>query len=133
MDPANHKARPKVPCPVKIDGVIARIDPELDEIRYGANPGGRSIANLQGLNVGLIDKFQIQFLEDNQATITVVTKGDSEKMRRADRTQNISFGWLKQQFEVKHFNMVNVDTLEQVADVFPSLLPKKQSGFMRFG
>ncbi|OLQ04708.1 hypothetical protein AK812_SmicGene12191 [Symbiodinium microadriaticum] len=30
IDPANHKVRPKTPCPVKIDGVIARVDPELD-------------------------------------------------------------------------------------------------------
>ena len=56
---------------MKIDGVVARVDPELDEIRYGENSGGRTIANLQGLNVGLSDKFQIQFLEDNQATITI--------------------------------------------------------------
>ena len=125
IDPANHKVRPKTPCPVKIDGVVARVDPELDEIRYGENSGGRTIANLQGLNVGLSDKFQIQFLEDNQATITIVTKGDSEKMRHTDRTQNISFGWLKQQFEVKHFNMVNVDTSEQVADVFTKPFAEK--------
>ena len=110
---------------MKIDGVVARVDPELDEIRYGENSGGRTIANLQGLNVGLSDKFQIQFLEDNQATITIVTKGDSEKMRHTDRTQNISFGWLKQQFEVKHFNMVNVDTSEQVADVFTKPFAEK--------
>ena len=110
---------------MKIDGVIARVDPELGESRYGDNSGGRTIANLQGLNVGLSDKFQIQFPEDNQATITIVTKGDSEKMRHTDRTQNISFGWLKQQFEVKHFNMVNVDTSEQVADVFTKPFAEK--------
>ena len=59
IDPANHKVRPKAPPPVKIDGILARIDPELDEIRYGGCPGGRSVANLQGLNVGLSDKFQV--------------------------------------------------------------------------
>ena len=46
-------------------------------------------------------------------------------MRHTDRTQNISFGWLKQQFEVKHFNMVNVDTSEQVADVFTKPFAEK--------
>eukprot|EP00439_Symbiodinium_sp_Y106_P009882 s13037_g1.t1 len=130
IDPANHKVRPKRPPPVKIDGVLARIDPELDEIRYGGNPGGRSVANLQGLHVqglhvGLSDKFRVQFLEDNQATITIVNKGDSEKMRHTDRTQNISFGWLKQQFEAEHFDMVNVDTLEQVADIFTKPFAEK--------
>ena len=125
IDPANHQVRPKRPPPVKIDGVLARIDPELDEIRYGGSPGGRSVANLQGLHVGLSDKFRVQFLEDNQATITIVNKGDSEKMRHTDRTQNISFGWLKQQFEAEHFDMVNVDTLEQVADIFTKPFAEK--------
>ena len=125
IDPANHQVRPKRPPPVKIDGVLARIDPELDEIRYGGNPGGRSVANLQGLHVGLSDKFRVQFLEDNQATITIVNKGDSEKMRHTDRTQNISFGWLKQQFEAEHFDMINVDTLEQVADIFTKPFAEK--------
>ena len=56
-------------------------------------------------------------MEDNQATITIILKGDSEKMRHTDRTQRISFGWLKQQFERKLFNMINVGTKEQVADI----------------
>eukprot|EP00439_Symbiodinium_sp_Y106_P061891 s1696_g9.t1 len=126
IDPANHQVRPKRPPPVKIDGVLARIDPELDEIRYGGNPGGRSVANLQGLHVGLSDKFRVQFLEDNQATITIVNKGDSEKMRHTESAQNVSFGWLKQQFEAEHFDdMVNVDTLEQVADIFTKPFAEK--------
>ena len=49
-------------------------------------------------------------MEDNQATITIIPKGDSEKMRHNDRTQRISFGWLKQQFERKLFDMINVGT-----------------------
>ena len=125
VDPANHQVRPKRAPPVKIDGVLDRVDPELDEIRYGGNPGGRSVANLQGLHVGLSDKFRVQFLEDNQATITIVNKGDSENMRHTDRTQNISFGWLKQQFEAEHFDMANVDTLEQVADIFTKPFAEK--------
>ena len=57
-------------------------------------------------------------MEDNQATITIILKGHSEKMRHTDRTQRISFGWLKQQFKRKLFNMINVGTKEQVADIF---------------
>ena len=64
------------------------------------------------------EKFQVQFLEDNQATITMTTKGDSEKMRHTDRTQRISFRWLKQQFERGLFIVINVGTDEQVADIF---------------
>ena len=108
------------------DTIIARIDPELDEIRYGeCRPDGKTVSDINGLNVALSDKFQVQFMEDNQATITIILKGDSEKMRHTDRTQNISFGWLKQQFERGFFNMINVATLEQVADIFTKPFAEK--------
>ena len=64
---AGRKVQPNTPTD---DAWIARIDPELGE------------ANSNGLNVHLLDKFQVQFLDDNQATMTIITKGDSEKMRK---------------------------------------------------
>ena len=92
---------------------------KLDEIRYGElKQEGRSVADLNGLNVALSDKIQLQFMEDTQATITITLKGHSEKMRHTNHAQNISFGWLKQQLERGFFNTINVDTKEQVADVF---------------
>ena len=116
--PADLKVRPK-PSPKRDQDIIARIDPELDDIRYGeCDHPGKSVSDIQGLNVALSDKFQVQFMEDNQATITIILKGDSEKMRHTDRTQRISFGWLEQQFERKLFNMINVGTKEQGADIF---------------
>ena len=61
------------------DTIIARIDPELDEIRYGeCRPDGKTVSDINGLNVALSNKFQVQFMEDNQATITIILKGDSE-------------------------------------------------------
>ena len=116
---AECRVRPKNKLNPNDETLIARIDPELDKIRYGdTQHDGKSVADINGLNVHLSSKFQIQFLEDNQATITSITKGDSEKMRHTDRTQRISFGWLKQQLERGLFNMINVGTDEQVADIF---------------
>ena len=116
--PADRKVRPK-PSPKGDQDIIARIDPELDDIRYGeCDHPGKSVSDIQGLNVACSDKFQVQFMEDNQATITIILKGDSEKMRHTDRTQRISFGCLKQQFERILFNMINVGAKEQVADIF---------------
>ena len=116
---ADRKVRPKNKLNPKDETVVARIDPELDEIRYGdTQRDGKSVADINGLNFHLSSKFQVQFLEDNQATITIITKGDSEKMQHTDRTQRISFGWLKQQFERGLFNMINVGTDEQVVDIF---------------
>ena len=111
---ADRKVRPKSKRAPEDERLVARIDPELDEIRYGGtHHDGKSVADINGLNVHLSEKFQVQFLE-----ITVITKGDSEKMRHTDRTQRISFGWLKQQFERGVFNVINVGTDEPVADMF---------------
>ena len=116
---ASYQARPKTNTNKRESDIIARIDPELDEIRYGeCRADGRSVADLNGLKVHLSPKFAVQLLEDNQATITILLKGDSEKLRHTDRTQRISFAWIKQQFERNLFDMINVDTTEQVADIF---------------
>ena len=75
---ADCKVRPKNKFTPRDESLTARIDPELDEIRYGGTQqDGKSIADINGLNVHLSNKFQVQFLEDNQATITSITKGDS--------------------------------------------------------
>ena len=116
---ADRKVRPKNKFNPHDEALVARIESELDKIRYGdTQHEGKSIADVNGLNVHLSSKFQVQFLEDNQATITIITKGDSEKMRHTDRTPRISFGWFQQQFERGLFNMINVGTDEQVADIF---------------
>ena len=116
---AGRKAEPKARNPQEPIPILTKFDPEIDEIRYGgADVGGRSVANLNSLNVHLSDKFKVQLMEDNQATITIILKGDSEKLRHTDKTQRISFAWLRQQFERGLFNMINVDTKEQVADIF---------------
>ena len=38
--------------------------------------------------------------------------------RHTERTQKVSFAWLRQQFEFGNFLMLNADTREQVADIF---------------
>ena len=116
IDAASRKARPRDDKGSK--DVVARIDPELDDIRYGDNPEGRSVANINGLNVQLPKKFACRVMEDNQASITLMLSGEAGNIRYTDRTQRVSFSWLKQQFERGLFKLLNVDTTEQVADVF---------------
>ena len=78
------------------DGIVARIDPELDEIWYGNVDAGASVANINALTVHLSDKWKVKLMEDNQATITILQQGHSQKLRHT--TQRISFRWLKEQF-----------------------------------
>ena len=114
---AGLQAMPKATSP-KDPVSIARIDPELDEIRYGFfHNGPESVANVNHLQVHLGKSFTVQFMEDNQATITILTTGESQSMRHTDRTQRVSFGWLQQQFQGDQFDLVNVNTSYQVADL----------------
>ena len=118
-----RKAEPRVE---KDESIVARIDPELDEIRYGTTrPDGLTIADINGLSVQLPKSFQIRHMEDNQATITLLLSGQAGVLRHTDRTQRVSFGWLKQQYENGEFRLLNVGTAEQTADVFTKPFTEK--------
>ena len=120
---AGRKAEPRVE---KDESIVARIDPELDEIRYGTTrPDGLTIADINGLSVQLPKSFQIRHMEDNQATITLLLSGQAGVLRHTDRTQRVSFGWLKQQYENGEFRLLNVGTAEQTADVFTKPFTEK--------
>ena len=98
--------------------VLVYVDPELDEIRYGGfKQHERTIAPLRGLNVHLNEKFKVAFCEDNQATVHIIQTGNSAQLRHADRTQRTSLAWLREQFSKGFFNLVNVNTVYQVADI----------------
>ena len=97
--------------------VFTRIDPEINEIRNGNVDSGLDVSNIQGLKVHFPDFCQVKFMEDNQATITILKSGNSSSMKHVNRTQNVSFKWLKQQFEREQFDLVNVGTLYQTADI----------------
>ena len=109
--PARDAAKPQE------DVVFTRIDPEIDEIRNGNVDAGCSAADINSLKASFPEFYQVKFLEDNQATITVMSTGSSASMRHMNKTQNINFKWLKQQFECKQFDLLNVGTSFQVADI----------------
>ena len=90
---------PKPNTPEQDDPVFTRIDREIVEIRYGNVEGGLSAANINGLKANFPEFYQVKFMEDNQASITVMSTGNSSTMRYANKTQNICFKWMKQQFE----------------------------------
>ena len=113
---------PKV-CLASASGIF---DPELDAIRYGTTrPDGLSIADINGLSVQLPKSSQIRHVEDNQASITLLLSGQAGVLRHTDRTQRVSFGWLKQQYDNGHFRLLNAGTAEQTADVFTKPLTEK--------
>ena len=115
------------------DPVFTRIDKEIDEIRYGNVEGGLSAANINGLKAHFPEFYQVKFMEDNQASITVMGTGNSSTMRYANKTQNICFKWMKQLFEDEQFDLINVGTLWQTADILtkPFTSPSKWEHALR--
>ena len=99
------------------DGIVAKLDLEIDEIRNGNVDGGLTVAHITGLIAHFPEFYRVKVMEDNQATITIISTGKSQGMRHAPRTQPVSFRWMKQQFELGQFELVNVNTTFQVADI----------------
>ena len=59
----------------------------------------------------------MKFMEDNQASITSMSIGNSSTIRYANKIQNICFKWMKQQFEEEQFDLINVGTNLQAANM----------------
>lgn len=68
-------------------------------------------------------------MEDNQASITSMSIGNSSTIK----IQNICFKWTKQQFEEEQFDLINVGTNLQAADMLtkPFALPIKWERALR--
>ena len=77
---SDRKVPPKA-SPNRHHEIVTRIDPELDQIRCrGGDHSGKMIADIQGFNVALSNKFQVQIGKGNRTTATIILKGGSEKL-----------------------------------------------------
>ena len=59
-----------------------------------------------------------KIFEDNQATITVVKKGYSKKLRHISRTHKVNLGSLKEVCTADDTELAYIDTKKQAADIF---------------
>ena len=64
----------------------------------------------------------LYILEDNQATIKVVKKGYSPKLRHLQRTQKINISSIKEVIVEDHIFMIYCHTTFQCADIFTKAL-----------
>ena len=60
--------------------------------------------------------------QDNQATIAVVEKGYSPKLRHISRTHKVDLGSIKEVLDTDLVNIAYVDTTLQAADIFTKAL-----------
>ena len=65
----------------------------------------------------------LEILEDNQATIKIVKKGYSQKLRHISRTHKVDLSSIKEVIERDTVSIEYVDTKEQAADIFTKALP----------
>ena len=70
----------------------------------------------------------LEVLEDNQATILIIHKGYSPKLRHVSRTHKVNLASLTEQFERPNITLQYVDTTEQAADIFTKALEPQKWG-----
>ena len=61
-------------------------------------------------------------MEDNQATITVVKKGYSKKLRHMSRTHKVNLSSLREQCVNNYTQLQYVESKKQAADIFTKAL-----------
>ena len=84
------------------------------------------IPSLQLWELLLQRSVKLRVMEDNQATILVVRKGYSPKLRHISRTHKVNLSCLSEAFAEGGISIEYVDTKEQAADIFTkSLQPQK--------
>ena len=75
----------------------------------------------------LLDRpIQLRTFEDNQATIIVVKKGYSPKLRHITRTHKVNLSSLAEIYQEDNASIEYVDTNEQAADIFTKALPPQK-------
>ena len=71
---------------------------------------------------------RVDCYEDNQATIAVVQKGFSPKLRRIARTHKVDLGSLHEVFRKDALTLQRINADDQAADIFTKALPPQKWG-----
>ena len=67
-------------------------------------------------------KIETIVCEDNQATIQVVQRGYSQKLRHISRTHKVNLGSLAEVFQDSHTKLRYTESSKQCADIFTKAL-----------
>jgi hypothetical protein len=68
---------------------------------------------------------ELEVCEDNEATIKIISKGFSPKLRHISRTHKVNLASLKEQFDEPNIVLRYINTTEQAADIFAKALEGK--------
>jgi len=100
----------------------SRSTTEAEVISLAASLFGEGLPTLSLWDLVLGRDMALEIYEDNQATIKVVKKGYSRKLRHITRTHKIDLGSIKEAFENDNITISYVITTQQSADIFTKAL-----------
>jgi len=83
---------------------------------------GEALPTLDLWDMLLKRPMTLEVMEDNQATIKIVRKGYSMKLRHINRTHKVNLGGLKEVFDDDNVVLSYVETHSQAADIFTKAL-----------
>lgn len=100
----------------------SRSTTEAEVIAMATAIFGEAIPVVQLFETALGRRVDLQVCEDNTATMQVVQRGYSPKLRHISRTHKVNLGSLAEFFEDKHNKLVYTETSRQCADIFTKAL-----------
>ena len=101
----------------------SRSTTEAEVISVAHNLFGDGLPALSLWETLLGRKVRLLIREDNQATIRVMIKGFSPKLRHISRTHRVDISSIKEVLDSDSVEVVYTDTNEQAADLFTKALP----------
>jgi hypothetical protein len=101
---------------------VSRSTTEAEVIAVASAVFGEAIPVLELWETVLQRPVDLIIHEDNQATIQVVERGYSSKLRHITRTHKVNLGSLSEVLQDKGIKIQYVETTKQAADIFTKAL-----------
>ena len=102
---------------------VSRSTTEAEVISLAYSLFAEALPTLQLWCTLLGREVDLEVLEDNEATIKIVKKKGSAKLRHVTRTHRVNLASTYDVFEDPHVDIMYVNTKEQAADIFTKALP----------
>ena len=102
---------------------VSRSTTEAEVISLAYSLFSEALPTLQLWCLILGRQVRLEVLEDNEATIKIVKKKGSAKLRHVSRTHKVNLASTYDVFEDENVDLEYVNTKEQVADIFTKALP----------
>ena len=101
---------------------VSRSTTESEVVSLAAGLYGDALPMMSLFDLLLDKDCELEVLEDNQATITVIRKGYSSKLRHVSRTHKVNLASLSEAIKADGVSLQYVESKKQAADIFTKAL-----------